>query len=138
MHQSSSTHIETISPSLDHPASVYRHWTSFPKVGVHRSNSQCRDVERSLRGRVVSLVHAHICRCPYSHPVGSTVVTQTPIDCRVIIDLREHRFGRAGRIVASCVFDLSSATDQGESAHVYVKRGPRSCTIFIPQTYPSI
>jgi hypothetical protein len=138
MQRSSSTYIETISPSLRHAASVYRHWTSFLKVGVHRSNPQCRDVERSLRGRVVRLVHAHLCRFPYSHPLGSTVVTQTPIDCRVTIDLREHRFGRSGRVVASCAFDLSSTTDQGEFAHVYVKRGPRSCTVPIPQTYPSI
>jgi hypothetical protein len=58
------------------------------------------------------------------------VVTQTPIDCRVTIDLRERRFGRSGRIVASCTFDLSSATDQGESAHVYVKRGPCSCSLY--------
>jgi hypothetical protein len=57
------------------------------------------------------------------------VVTQTPIDCRVTIRLREHRFGRSGQIVASCAFDLSSTPDPGESAHVYVKRGLRSCSL---------
>jgi hypothetical protein len=58
-------------------------------------------------------------------------VTATPSDCRVVIDLREGRLGRSGQIVASGTLDFSSATDKGEPAHAYVKRGPRSHTAFI-------
>jgi hypothetical protein len=47
------------------------------------------------------------------------MVAPTPSDCRVAIDLRERRFGRSGRVVASCTLDLSE-TDKGEPAHVYV------------------
>jgi hypothetical protein len=55
-----------------------------------------------------------------------------PIDCRAIIDLREGRFWRSGRIVASYTLDLSFVTDKGEHAQVYLKRGPPSPMVFIP------
>jgi hypothetical protein len=80
----------------------------------------------------------YIFRRPYLDSLPRTVVTQTSIDCRMTIDLRERRFGRSGRIVASCSLDLSSAADQGELAHIYVKRGLRSCTVFVVQKYPLI
>jgi hypothetical protein len=67
----------------------------------------------------------------HSQSLGSTVNT-TPIDCRVTIELRKRRFGRSGWIVASCGLDLSSAGDKGERAHVDVKRGSRSRSVFIP------
>jgi hypothetical protein len=64
------------------------------------------------------------------HGLGSTV-TATPSDCIVIIYLREGRLGCSGQIVASGTLDFSSATDKGEPAHAYGKRGPHSHTVFI-------
>jgi hypothetical protein len=76
-------------------------------------------------------VFTHVCFVALdSYSLGSTVIP-TPIDCRVTIDLCERRFGRSGRILASCTLDLSSAAEKGEPAHVYAKRGRRSRTIFI-------
>ncbi|KAF9508877.1 hypothetical protein BS47DRAFT_1397417 [Hydnum rufescens UP504] len=47
----------------------------------------------------------------WKDPFGDEfMVTPTPIDCKMAIDLCKHRFGCKGQIVASCALDLSSAT----------------------------
>jgi hypothetical protein len=77
----------------------------------------------------VSLKHASFVIL-HSHTLGSTVIPG-PTNCKVAIDLRRRRPGRSGRIIALCNLDLS-ALDKGESAHVYVKRGPCSPTVSVP------